>query len=338
MAALVQTYPTETTTITMLQTRPTSATGRMPSGQQQAMPQYGSPQAPRSVYHGNATFHGYRGSSTPIQQYAFQSTPNLNQVSHNTYRGNSSPDVETNANRHRFPGQGAMAGGSRDDSAIVQGRQGAQVARPQPTVMAGQTAKNTPDRYRRGPTQSANHMRSQSATLPSTTNTANLPNTASFYNVSANARTASANRPTSFYASIPATSMDDMAIPQKSRVDTKGMRRRSMHSIESSAAFKSQPEQANKGSEKDPKSLRTVPTSPHSRSGSSESVNSSRSNHSRPSVSHQFPLSVGLSRSSNDAALPCGVGRSHNANTVDSFLVCQPQHSGIHRQPLFRYQ
>ena len=260
MAALVQTYSQETGTIAMLQTRPTSATGRMPSGQQQSIPQFGhSTQAPRAAYHGNATFTGYRGSSTPVQQYAFQSTPSLN----NSYRSAS-------------PSTGVAQGGSRDDSAISNGRHGAPMARPQPTpITPGNTNKSAPDRYRRGQTQPGNHARSQSATLPST---ATLPNTASFYNVGNNSRAALANRPASFYGSIPGTSMDDMHIHEQSQAEAKAMRRRSMHAHD--------PEPGIKAVGTEPKTLRTVSSnSVHSRSGSSESVNSSRSNHSRPSVS-----------------------------------------------------
>lgn len=264
MAALVQTYSQETGTITMLQTRPTSATGRIPSGQQQPLPQFGnSTQAPRAAYHGNATFTGYRGSSTPVQQYAFQSTPSLNNI---TYRGSGSAAGVTQA-------------GSRDDSVILNARHGVPVARPQPTHKAA------PDRYRRGHVQPGNHTRSQSATLPST---ANLPNTANYYNVANSSKAAMANRPANFYVSVPGTSMDDMHIYQQPQPDAKGMRRRSMQSLDSAPSLKPQLDPATKAIEADPKtSLRPVPNNTaHSRSGSSESVNSSRSNQSRPSVSH----------------------------------------------------
>lgn len=220
----------------MLQTRPTSATGRMPSGQQQSIPQFGhSTQAPRAAYHGNATFTGYRGSSTPVQQYAFQSTPSLN----TPYRG------------------------------------------PSPPTAPGSTNRAAPDRYRRGQPQPGNHSRSQSATLPSTTT---LPNTVNFYNIGNNSRS---NRPASFYGALPGTSMDDMHIHQQSQAEAKALRRRSMHTQDPATTLKLQPEPAARGVDTDPKALRAVSgNSAHSRSGSSGSVNSSRSNHSRPSVSH----------------------------------------------------
>ena len=218
----------------MLQTRPTSATGRMPSGQQQ----FGhSPQAPRATYHGNATFGGYRGSSTPVQQYAFQSTPSLN----NTF----------------LPPAAGGAQDPRDDSA----RHGGPVSgHSQPSFSSGNVNKAAPDRYRRTQPQAGNHSRSQSATLPAT---ANLSNTASFYNVSNSSKVSMANRPASFYATTPGTSMDDM------------------HSRQSTT----------KSNETDSMTLRPRTNhSAHSRTGSSDSVNSSRSNHSRPSVSQCYVL------------------------------------------------
>lgn len=250
----------------MIQTRPTSATGRMPSGQQQPVSQYGA-QSPRTAFNGNATFTGYRGSSTPVQQYAFQSTPSLNQP----YRSNTA-DHEPNFNRHRFPSQapsggavmGVGQGGSRDDTAILQARHAVPVTRPPPTVVP--VSKNAPDRYRRSG-QQAQHSRSHSAG-PSLIN---LPNTAQFYNVANNARSNMAARPTSFYATIPGQSMDDMHIPQQTQHD-KGMRRRSVQAFDSTSKQQSD-------------TLRPAAYTAHSRSGSSESVNSSRSNHSRPSVS-----------------------------------------------------
>ncbi|KAG9257299.1 uncharacterized protein F5Z01DRAFT_463616 [Emericellopsis atlantica] len=270
MAALVQTYPPETATITMLQTRPTSATGRMPSGQQQPIPQYGGNQAPRSSYHSNTNFTGYRGSSTPVQQYAFQTTPTLNQP----YRMNAA-EYDPSVTHHRFPNYGpsvtnSSQGGTRDDTAILQARQAISVSRPQPTVIPG-PAKNTPDRYRRPSNQGNSHNRSQSANLP---NTSNLPNTAQFYNIGNSPRHTATSRPTSFYATIPGTSMDDMHLPPQNH--QKGLRRRSMHGMETMASQQSD------------RALRPgLDNAAHSRSGSTESVNSSRSNHSRPSSANR---------------------------------------------------
>lgn len=283
MAALVQTYTKETgTTITMLQTRPTSATSRMPSAQYSAS----SSQAPRSPYSGNAALTGYRGSSTPIQQYAFKSTPGLH--------SSSQPDLSSQ--RGRFPSQSSVTnvsvlgvgqGGSRDDIAIIQTRNGVPGPRPHSahlTVEASNKAAH--DRHRRGNAQPSVHTRSHSATLPSTS-AVNLPNTAQFYNIP-NSRAALANRPTSFYATIPGSSMDDMHIPQQNQLDVKGMRRRSMASpdLAGSLRLPDLDHFSHQTLQNDLKTFGAVPRpSPHSRNGSSDSVNSSRSNRSRPSVS-----------------------------------------------------
>ncbi|CAG9937610.1 unnamed protein product [Clonostachys rosea f. rosea IK726] len=253
MAALVQTYTKETAPITMFQTRPTSATGRMPSGQQTHQYSGSMAQSPRTATQFGAT-PGYRGS-TPIQQYAFTSTPSLNQSNQwQGQKGSTSPAP-----------QASPAPRS-----------------PSSSVSAGSTSKAAPERYRRTNAQASNnnHGRSQSATLPST---ANLPNTSQFYGVSNNSKTALPNRPASFYATIPGGSMDDMHLHQPSQ-DAKTMRRRSIQSLESLTAFKPPSSEPVKV-DKDAKTLRpSLPnTSVHSRSGSSESVGSSRSTHSRPS-------------------------------------------------------
>lgn len=79
MAALVQSFPQQTSTVTMLQTRPTSAssfqTGR------QAQQQLQNSQVPRNYYNVTATSMGptsYRGhTSSPIAPYAFATAPAL---------------------------------------------------------------------------------------------------------------------------------------------------------------------------------------------------------------------------------------------------------------------
>lgn len=296
MAALVQTYTQDPTTITMLQTRPTSATGRMPSGQQQPALSYAAvAQAPRSAY------SGYRGSSTPIQQYAFTSTPSLNQLPppQQSAPHRTSPTQEyhdPNVARGRFPTQTHVANnsntgpgqlGSRDDSSIVQGRNGVSSSRSQSAHLG--SGKVAPDRYRRGNVQAAPHTRSQSVTLPST---ANLPNMAQFYGISNNSRTTLPARPASFYATVPGSSMDDMHIPQQPKVDAKGLRRRSMQGLDPANALQlPQFDHSLKLGDGDASTIQKLPgTSGHSRNGSSDSVNSSRSNHSRPSVSDLLPI------------------------------------------------
>src|ERR1700712_3129870 len=107
MAAMVQTYPQQTATVTMLQTRPTSASGIIPGHSQpqpQANQQYmANQQVNRNSFHGLPNVGGqtsYRGTSGgPIQPYAFTATPTLanggqRQV-YGTLRTNSSPNVHS---------------------------------------------------------------------------------------------------------------------------------------------------------------------------------------------------------------------------------------------------
>lgn len=296
MAALVQTYPQQTGTVTMLQTRPSSNPVMMPASQGQPNHQYmgASSQAPRSPY-GAATPAGYRGASAPIQPYAFTNTPNMpqnmqwQQVPFQAVPANQAYSPNMNY-RGRFPnnpqavnlGQthpmGVNQGGSRDDSAIPS-RAPAHASRLQPTspsfTPSGQSAKAAPDRYRRPAPQPTQHARSQSSSLPSTA--------ALNYNAQ---NGATQNRPTSFYATVPA-SMDDMHLVRpSSQDDANRMRRKSMVNLdtESLSPLEDVTQLA--------KTLRVVPGTSHSRNGSSESVTSSRSSHSRPSsVSSAIPLS-----------------------------------------------
>lgn len=82
MAALVQSFPAQSSTITMLQQRPASASGILhPGSQGQVHQQYssiGSPHMQRTSYQGtsNTVPTNYRGqtSHTPVPPYAFSST------------------------------------------------------------------------------------------------------------------------------------------------------------------------------------------------------------------------------------------------------------------------
>jgi hypothetical protein len=75
MAALVQTYPQQTT-VTMLQSRPSSSGGYNPAQPQQHL---GPRNAPSQRYNSSSASGGYRGmpSHGPVAPYAFTSTPQL---------------------------------------------------------------------------------------------------------------------------------------------------------------------------------------------------------------------------------------------------------------------
>lgn len=83
MAALVQAYPQQSSTVTMLQTRPSSASGILQnSSQTPSHHQYPTNLAQRNSFHGMNNGLGmsnYRGHTAvaPIAPYAFTSTPSL---------------------------------------------------------------------------------------------------------------------------------------------------------------------------------------------------------------------------------------------------------------------
>ena len=178
MAALVQTYTPQTATVAMLHTRPKSASGMLQShqGQQYHQQPQGSSQ-PRNSYHGGLQGPTggqvvYRGSVGPVQPYAFTSTPSLNQTVqwqppaafHRASSASALPTVQTidrsqNGGRSRYLASASMTnlpitstvgtsmGGSRDDSSIP-----STATRRIATTFTppyGQTAKPSPERYRR---------------------------------------------------------------------------------------------------------------------------------------------------------------------------------------------
>lgn len=187
MAALVQAYPQQTTTVPMLQTRTGSNSSMMPP-QSQTNQQYAGAQQQRNNYHGVAGGVtgpvAYRGASAPIQPYSFTSTPSLTsngQWQHySAYRASSSPSVPTmqgldpnsSTGRSRHTANASMPNlpnsalnvasiGSRDDSMIpVSGtRRVSPGPRPHSAFLSNPsnqlssasttTAKSQPDRYRR---------------------------------------------------------------------------------------------------------------------------------------------------------------------------------------------
>lgn len=310
----------------------------MPVNQSNANHQYmGVPsQAPRGSYHGVNAGTGYRGSTVPIQPYAFTNPPNMNQgmqwQPYGAYRANSSPTVPTAQNfdqnmqqrSHRVnpsatnmvlnPSFGANHGGSRDDSALIQSRSLTPSPRNQPSnmpVSSQSTAstvptKNAPDRYRARPvSQVLQHGRSQSSTLPT-----NLANNGQIYHAPNGSR--SVPNLSAAYGAGPGSSMDDMHGYRRSSPDqTNRTRRRSVHSMETQNSLRVVPNQPAVGGKK----IDNAEKSPrlgagarrHSRNGSSDSASSNRSNPSRPSSVSEGSLF------SNQATLEV-VKKRHSAN------------------------
>lgn len=289
-------------------------------------------QTPRHAY--NAGASGYRGSSVPVQPYAFTSTPNLSQSlswqQYGSYRTNSSPvtgpsptyDSGMNyraalqsglqpANTGYSNSLGANYGTSRDDSAITSPRNISPSARPQsylsvgtqPSFSSSTSNKNTPDRYRRPVASPTQHGRSQSSNLSPT-----LPMVNPNQIYQDNRRFSTSNL--SGQHNLASASMDDLQLYRRSAQDeSMRLRRRSMHTIDTKDLPGSR---QNLGDASDVKQVRRVSPSPtaHSRTGSSESVASSRSSHSRPSsVSSKcfyfHARFISLDETSVYACMPC---------------------------------
>ncbi|RWA12388.1 hypothetical protein EKO27_g2715 [Xylaria grammica] len=317
MAALVQTYPQQSGTVTLLQTTPGSATGIMPgTSQGHAGQTYGNPQ--RNAYHGSLGSvggqTGYRsGTVAPIQPYAFTSTPSLAngaQVSqHGGYRtasGTTVPTLPHLADTRMQPSM-AMARPQLNTTSTMQ-----------PTFAQVAASKASPERYRRPTPRQIDSSLSmiqpqqmQGSVVPPGLG---MSTPAQLYNPRAVPRGQGIvpNRPQSAHGSLIGATMDDMHLYRHPTEDeSKKYRRRSIHSINSSDYFNAlvpenlkqttEPFQSDGltgskkkgGTEKDQKLARVVPlpspagSASHVRNGSSESSISSRSSHSRPSSANR---------------------------------------------------
>ncbi|KAI0435094.1 hypothetical protein F5Y09DRAFT_103946 [Xylaria sp. FL1042] len=315
MAALVQTYPQQSGTVTLLQTRPGSTTAIMPGTSQGHSGQtYGNP--PRNVYHGSlgniGGQTGYRsGNVAPIQPYAFTSTPSLatsGQVpQHGGYRTSSGTTVSN------FP----QLVDTRIQSPITVARPPLNASSNQPTFAQVVASKASPERYRRPAPRQVDSsppalIQPQQVSNPGVLPGSGMPTAAQLYNARTVPRSPGmvSNRPQSAHGSFTGAAMDDMHLYRHPGEDeSKKYRRRSIHSINSSDYFNAlapqnfqqtteplQPDRLasskKQGSaEKDQKPARVVPLPPpagtasHARNGSSESIVSSRSSNSRPSSS-----------------------------------------------------
>lgn len=214
MAAMVQTYPQQTGTVTVLQNRPSSSSGIMSAhahshshSNSQSGQQYGAntSQAQRNNYHGLAGVGGqsnYRGSSGPVQPYAFTTTPNLanngsQRQAYGAIRTTSTPNAPTLQSldpRARYQTNNLSSGVSapvvttqpvsRDDMSLPQVNRNISpaAARPQSTYMTGgptfaqvAAAKASPERYRRPtprhtestPVIQQQHQQVQGSAMPS---------------------------------------------------------------------------------------------------------------------------------------------------------------------------
>ncbi|KAI0476784.1 hypothetical protein F4859DRAFT_62671 [Xylaria cf. heliscus] len=314
MAALIQTYPQQSGTVTLLQTRPPSATGIMP----------GTSQGHSSQTYGNHQRHGYHGSSgsvggqagyrsgtvAPIQPYAFTSTPSLASNAQMSQHGGYRTSSGTTA-----PNLPQMVD-SRMQPSITTARPQLNGTSNQPTFAQVAASKVSPERYRRPAPRHTDSsppiVQSQQVQGPASPSGSSMPNTTQLYNSRAMPRSQgmSSNRPQSAHGALTGATMDDMHIYRHpSEDESKRYRRRSIHSINSPDYFNGlAPQNLNRmteslqsdgvtgskkqgGNEKEQRPTRVVPLPPpasnasHVRNGSSESVVSSRSSNSRPSSS-----------------------------------------------------
>ncbi|RCI14708.1 hypothetical protein L249_6456, partial [Ophiocordyceps polyrhachis-furcata BCC 54312] len=303
------TYPQQTT---MLQARPSSTSGIVPPSPSHANHPYmgpGSPQSPRSPYHGAAS-SAYRGNAAAVQPYAFTSTPNLHQTvprqHYSAYRAGSSSGAPGTtpphdvASSHRNSPQlppagyslsfGVGHGGSRDDSVLTTRTASPTPRSPstlsvgsQPSSNSGAVIRNAPERYRRSG-GGGFHARSQSSTLPSSIA---VLHPSQPYPVQSNPRY-SAPAPPGHRGLVSVSSLDDIHLRGRQHLeDARKLHRRSLHGIDASDKFGPMATDAAR-SDADPKSPRLVPSAvTHSRSVSSESVASTRSSQSRRSATNR---------------------------------------------------
>ncbi|KXX76933.1 Protein BNI4 [Madurella mycetomatis] len=259
MAALVQGYPQQSGTATMLQTRPSSASGMLQTVPVQSSAPYTSGTSQRNSIHGLPAAVTapvvYRGGSAPVQPYAFTSTPNLNPTTQwqqtRAHRTSSSPAVPTsqsldsqqNVARSRYsasvsmtnPPSTASAGpqvgaGHRDDFALPSSRRVTSAPRtPQANGAplqpgSGQTVpvRVPPERYRRSALRSSDSQGGNSA--PPTTSSGNGGNTRSGpdQKVARQLRPSQpslSNRPSSFVGRVSGSAIDDMGLPRSQSQD-----------------------------------------------------------------------------------------------------------------------
>lgn len=306
MAALVQTYPQHSAPAAMLQTRPSSGSGLQSSSSHQ----YTGTQPQRNNYQSRSASGGgsipYRNSA-PIKPYAFTTTPSLNSTSQRQQVGALKPSptsthVPPRAAEHiPITAMGVGVTGSQDDSAIPQRRSISPAQRPQSAYMASTasaqpfssqtgSSRTPPDRYRRPGL--AQHGRSPSAQPSSSTSY--LYTSPSVAPVSHRSSLPPGVRPSTMSGSA----VDDGQIClQHPHPEEKRLRRRSMHTLDSADYPNPLTPHLFQRTE-DTSRPTTRPNSAgkemmnsgrresiHNRNNSSESVVSTRSSHSRPSVS-----------------------------------------------------
>lgn len=260
MAALVQGYPHQSGTVTVLQTRPTSASGMLQSVPLQSAPQYLTGGSHRNSLHGlPATVTApvvYRGGSTPVQQYALRSMPGHNPAvqwqQSRAQRTSSSPVVPTiqtldylqpavahsrysaSASMTNLPSTAnmglQMGVGTRDDSSLPAPGARRTAAAPR----SSQASNAAPSQSSLAPAaaiRAAPERYRRSALRSDSTGSSTPPTSNSQLRPS---HSAMMNRPNSFVGSMSGSAVDDTGFAHNPAQDgMKRVRRRSMPALDS---------------------------------------------------------------------------------------------------------
>jgi hypothetical protein len=334
MAEVLPLPMTSSSTITMLHSRPSSSEAFQ--GPPQQSPRLG--QAPRSMYNGSNNT-AYKNPSSPVQPYAFQSTPHLRQES----RTISAPSAEQNLLSVQRAGHAQSASTStasssdassaKDDSVIgTQAESSISFSSSVPDLTLNnfdQPAKPSPDRYRR--------------TARRTNSNNSVPKTAPAAAASPTATFASVLSPPS--PTIERTaSHDDAAVPKSGNGElAKRYRRRSINTIEILPNGDAQRPSSSHGANAAPaaNTIRSVGTSETTqRNGSASEGSSSKANDAPSSQKTVNVPPRGASDPAKRLATPSPLSRQAGDSQPSAAVPTAPRHRsyasvtrGVHTPP-----
>jgi hypothetical protein len=334
MAEVLPLPMTSSSTITMLHSRPSSSEAFQ--GPPQQSPRLG--QAPRSMYNGSNNT-AYKNPSSPVQPYAFQSTPHLRQES----RTISAPSAEQNLLSVQRAGHAQSASTStasssdassaKDDSVIgTQAESSISFSSSVPDLTLNnfdQPAKPSPDRYRR--------------TARRTNSNNSVPKTAPATAASPTATFASVLSPPS--PTIERTaSHDDAAVPKSGNGElAKRYRRRSINTIEILPNGDAQRPSSSHGANAAPaaNTIRSVGTSETTQRNASASEGSSSKANDAPSSQKTVNVPPrGASDPAKRLATPSPLSRQAGDSQPSAAVPTAPRHRsyasvtrGVHTPP-----
>ncbi|KAK4146951.1 uncharacterized protein C8A04DRAFT_34511 [Dichotomopilus funicola] len=258
MAALVQGYPQQSGTVTVLQTRPSSASGMLQSLAAQPVTQYVPGGSHRHSIHGlpsaTTTHVVYRGGAATVQQpYALNNAPLFDPLASwqppRAQRTSSSPAVPTiqqfdylqpAAGRSRYSASVSMTNlpstanyglhsgaGSRDDSGLPVPGARRTAAAPR-SSHTNNGASSQPSLAPAAPIRATPERYRRTALRADSNSSSTTPSGSQLRPVPS----AMANRPNSFVGSVSGSAVDDSAFAQGQH-EIKRVRRRSMPALDS---------------------------------------------------------------------------------------------------------